>query len=137
MGLFFELLGSIGTFLLPFLKEVSEEEIEKNITLLKRYQWFMTHLENEKHKNLIYHDIDVRYIIGKLNPKKMEKKSYNNKYQFKINKILQSRLLIVLNKNTSRKSTNLITTSFRKQPLKISELVHPYQNNKLAYTIFT
>ncbi|QGQ45383.1 hypothetical protein [Metabacillus sediminilitoris] len=122
MGLFFELLGSIGTFLLPFLKEVSEEEIEKNITLLKRYQWFMTQLENEKHKNLIYNDIDVRYIIGKLNPKKMEKKSYNNKYQFKINKILQkkkqSRLLIVLNKNTSQKSTNLITTSFRKQPFK-------------------
>ncbi|THF82318.1 hypothetical protein [Metabacillus sediminilitoris] len=94
MGLFFELLGSIGTFLLPFLKEVSEEEIEKNITLLKRYQWFMTQLENEKHKNLIYNDIDVRYIIGKLNPKKMEKKSYNNKYQFKINKILQKKKTI-------------------------------------------
>jgi len=31
MGALFELLGSIGTLLLPFIKEVTEEEVDKNI----------------------------------------------------------------------------------------------------------
>ena len=88
MGALFELLGSIGTFLLPFIKEVTEEEVDKNIQFLKQYQWFINLLNDDKYKELVNKDEDVRYVIGKFNRNKMKKISYHNKYQKKINKIL-------------------------------------------------
>ena len=88
MGALFELLGSIGTLLLPFIKEVTEEEVDKNIQFLKQYQWFIKHLNDDKYKELVNKDVDVRYVIGKFNRNKMKKISYHNKYQKKINKIL-------------------------------------------------
>ena len=88
MGSLFELLGSIGTLLLPFIKEVTEEEVDKNIQFLKQYQWFINHLNDDKYKELVNKDEDVRYVIGKFNRNKMKKISYHNKYQKKINKIL-------------------------------------------------
>ena len=88
MGSLFELLGSIGTLLLPFIKEVTEEEVDKNIQFLKQYKWFINHLNDDKYKELVNKDEDVRYVIGKFNRNKMKKISYHNKYQKKINKIL-------------------------------------------------
>ena len=88
MGALFELLGSIGTLLLPFIKEVTEEEVDKNIQFLKQYQWFIKHLNDDKYKELVNKDVDVRYVIGKFNRNKMKKISYHNKYQKKINEIL-------------------------------------------------
>jgi hypothetical protein len=88
IGALFELLSSIGTLLFPFIKEVTEEEIDKNIEFLKQYQWFLKHLDDDKFKGLINKDVDVRYVIGKFNRKKMKKISYHKKYQMKINKIL-------------------------------------------------
>jgi hypothetical protein len=88
MGALFELLGSIGTLLLPFIKEVTEEEVDKNIQFLKQYQWFTKHLNDDNYKELVNKDVDVRYVIGKFNRNKMKKISYHNKYQEKINKIL-------------------------------------------------
>ena len=88
MGSLFELLGSIGTLLLPFIKEVTEEEVDKNIQFLKQYQWFINHLNDDKYKELVNKDVDVRYVIGKFNRNKMKNVSYHNKYQKKINKIL-------------------------------------------------
>ena len=88
MGAIFELLGSIGTLLLPFIKEVTEEEVDKNIQFLKQYQWFIKHLNDDKYKELVNKDEDVRYVIGKFNRNKMKKISYHNKYKKKINKIL-------------------------------------------------
>ncbi|MCM3653940.1 hypothetical protein [Metabacillus litoralis] len=88
MGALFELLSSIGTLLLPFIKEVTEEEIDKNIKFLKQYQWVLKHWDDDKYKELINEDVDVRYVIGKFNRNKMKKISYHNKYQIKINKVL-------------------------------------------------
>ncbi|MBZ5751672.1 hypothetical protein [Metabacillus rhizolycopersici] len=88
MGALFELLSSIGTLLLPFIKEVTEEEIDKNVKFSKQYQWFLKHWDDDKFKRLINEDVDVRYVIGKFNRKEMERISYHQKYQMKINKIL-------------------------------------------------
>jgi hypothetical protein len=88
MGALFEQLGSIGTLLLPFIKEVTEEEIDKNVKFLKQYAWFLKHLDDDKFKRLINEDVDVRYVIGKFNRNKMKNISYHKKYQMKINKIL-------------------------------------------------
>lgn len=89
MGALFELLGSIGTLFFSFTKDVTEEEIEKNIKLLKEYHWFQNHLNDVKFGNLIKDHKDVRYIIGKFNIKKMKNKvGYHKKYQKKIHKAL-------------------------------------------------
>jgi hypothetical protein len=89
LGSLFELLGSIGTLLFSFTKDVTEEEIEKNIKFLKHYPWFQNYLDDEKFKNLINEHKDVRFIIGKLNIEKVKNKSgYHKKYQKKIHKVL-------------------------------------------------
>ena len=91
MGTLFELIGSIGTVFLAFTKEVTEEEIEKNIKFLKEYQWFQKYLNDVKFESLIKEHKDVRYVIGKLNIAKMKNKTgYHNKYQKKIQKVLRS-----------------------------------------------
>jgi hypothetical protein len=88
LGALFELLGSIGTFLFSLTKDVTEEEIEKNINFLKEYQWFQKYLDNDKFENLIMNDKDVRFVIGKLNSEKMKKNAYYKKHQIKIQKEL-------------------------------------------------
>ena len=57
MGTLFELLGSIGTLFFSFTKDVTEEEIEKNIKFLKEYQWFQNYL------NLRIYQADIIYLI--------------------------------------------------------------------------
>ncbi|NEU29245.1 hypothetical protein GN156_00405 [bacterium LRH843] len=88
MGTLLELLGSIGTLIISFMKDISEEKIDKNIKFLKRYEWFQEYFGNEQYKKLITENDDVRYIIGKLNTDKMEKVSYQKKYKKKIAKLL-------------------------------------------------
>ncbi|ALC91673.1 hypothetical protein AM500_19205 [Bacillus sp. FJAT-18017] len=92
MGTLFDLLGSLGALIFPFTKEVTEEEIERNIYFLKEYQWFQKYLDDDKFKNLIMEDEDVRFVIGTLNSKKMKKKTYYDKYQKKFQKILLKKL---------------------------------------------
>jgi len=88
LGALFELLGSFGTFSFTLTKDVTEEEIEKNINFLKIYQWFQDYLNNGKFESLIMKDKDVRFVIGKVNSEKMNKNGYNKKQQGKIQKVL-------------------------------------------------
>ncbi|OMP68454.1 hypothetical protein [Domibacillus epiphyticus] len=88
MVTFFELLGLVGEIFFWFLKEVDEEEIEKNINYLKRYEWFDNYLNNDTYKELINKNIEVRYVIGKCNVDKMNKKNYNRLVEKKIKKVL-------------------------------------------------
>ena len=48
-----------------FIKEVTEEAMEKNINDLKRYEWFDNYLNNDTYKELINKNTEVRYAIGK------------------------------------------------------------------------
>ncbi|MCG7345489.1 hypothetical protein MHZ92_15230 [Sporosarcina sp. ACRSL] len=89
MGTLLELLGSLGTILFSFTKDVTEEEIEKNIKSLKEYEWFQNYFIDDKYEQLIKEDKDVRYVIGKLNVEKMKNNAgYHKKYQKKIHKVL-------------------------------------------------
>lgn len=88
LGALLELFGSIGTILFTLTKDVTEEEIEKNINFLKEYQWFQKYLDNGQPENLIMNDKDVRFVIGKLNSEKMKKNTYYKKQQKKIQKVL-------------------------------------------------
>lgn len=84
MNNLFELLNSIGLILFSFLKEVTDEEIEKNTEFLKRYEWFQELLQNNKYQKLIIENEDVRLIIGKINCNKMHRVSYQKKWKIKI-----------------------------------------------------
>lgn len=89
MGILLELIGSLGTLLFSFTKDITEEEIEQNIEFLKKYKWFQKLLDDNKYKKLIKEDLDVCYVIGKFNRDKMGSSSYHNKYKQKIIKVLQ------------------------------------------------
>lgn len=84
-----ELIGSIGTLIFSSKKDITEEEIEKNIKFLNKYDWFQSYLDNEEHRKLINENDDVRFVIGKMNIEKMKKESYRNNYKQKIEVILQ------------------------------------------------
>ena len=89
MGALLELIGSIGTLFISSMKDVTDEEIEKNIKFLNKYEWFQSYLDNEEHRKLIKENDDVRFVIGKINIEKMKKNSYRNKSKKKIEVILQ------------------------------------------------
>ncbi|GGH89117.1 hypothetical protein JOD43_004478 [Pullulanibacillus pueri] len=73
---------------IPLLKKVNESDIGRNLKTLKKYQWFQNYLNNEKYKELIKHNKDVRKTIGRFNNHKLNKSSYNIKCQKKIHKVL-------------------------------------------------
>ncbi|WP_078379903.1 hypothetical protein [Sutcliffiella halmapala] len=87
MEIIYQLIGGIANVFMIFSKNVTEEVIEKNIEHLKQYDWFTRFLENESFQKLISKDQDVRYIIGKLNQKKLQKNP--NKYEQKIYQALE------------------------------------------------
>ena len=47
---------------LPFLKP-DEEDISRNITTLKRYEWFKVYYQNEQYAQLIIHNENVRKML--------------------------------------------------------------------------
>ena len=71
-----------------FIKEVTEEAMEKNINDLKRYEWFDNYLNNDTYKELINKNTEVRYAIGKCNIAKMNKNKYNLLVEKRIKKVL-------------------------------------------------
>ncbi|ANU16291.1 hypothetical protein BBI11_04125 [Planococcus maritimus] len=83
-----ELFNSLGLIVFSFLKDVTEEEIDKNVYSLKEFEWFQVMLKNESYEKLITEDTDVRFVIGKLNMEKMNKTAYHDKSKAKIAKVL-------------------------------------------------
>ena len=92
MGTFLELLGAIGQIALSFMREVTEEEIDRNINYLKRYEWFDNYFNNDTYKELIDKNREVRYAIGKCNIAKMDKNKYNHLVEKRIKKVLLKEL---------------------------------------------
>lgn len=88
METFFQLIGGIFNGFTIFSKTITEEIIEENIAFLKQYDWFARFLENDSYQQLIFKNQDVRYIIGKLNQKKIKMDPTNPKYEQKIHQAL-------------------------------------------------
>lgn len=89
MGIILDLLN-LAVYI-PFLK-VDEEDIGRNLKHLKKYQWFQNYLNDEKYRELIIHNKDVRQVIGKFKSDKLEKDSYNMKCQKRLHKMLLKKL---------------------------------------------
>ena len=76
-----DIFVNIGGYL-PFLK-VDEEDIGRNIKHLKRQQWFQNYLKDEKFREEIIHNKDVRQVIGKFKTNKLDKVTYQAKCEKK------------------------------------------------------
>lgn len=83
-----EFFNALGLVIFSFLKDITEEEIDKNIHSLKKVDWFQAMLQNQSYEKLIAEDTDVRFVIGKLNMDKMKKTAYHDKSKAKIAKAL-------------------------------------------------
>lgn len=73
-----------------FVRQVSEDEIVRNVRFLKEENniWFQERLANEKYQKLIIHDWDVRTMIGQFEPNKMKRTSYLMRQQNRIDRLL-------------------------------------------------
>lgn len=76
--------------------EVSGEDINNNIKLLKKTHWFQTLLKNEKYRELIIHNNDVRYEIGDLNTNRLKRNIQNDRYRRKIQRLLEKKIQLNL-----------------------------------------
>ncbi len=72
---------------LPFLK-VSEDDIGRNMRTLKKKVWFQRLLTNDKFRNLIIYDRDIRRLIGRCNTKRLQTKMYDRLFRRKLHKRL-------------------------------------------------
>lgn len=84
-----DLLGIIS-FWGPY-PDVDEADINHNIQLLKKNQWFQALMNDEKYRKLIVHDQDVRYEIGYLNTERLKKNVHKERYRKRIQKVLDKR----------------------------------------------
>ncbi|MBM7621055.1 hypothetical protein JOC95_002928 [Bacillus tianshenii] len=89
MDTFFDLINIVTNFFSIFSKEVTEEKIEKNIDALHKNDWFRDLLANETYHQMIQHNTDVRYTIGKLNIKKLEKNPADPKFEKAIRRAIR------------------------------------------------
>ena len=76
---------------LPFLKP-DEEDISRNITKLKRYEWFKGYYQNEQYAQLIIHNKKVRKMLGSFNTKRIANPNYQSFYKKKVDKVLRIQL---------------------------------------------
>jgi len=81
---------NIGLYL-PSLFHVDEDDIRKNLKKLRELQWFQNITNNHTYKQLIVHDADVRKCIGRFNTGKIDRKSFQKKYEYKLKSILHEK----------------------------------------------
>ncbi|MFJ7970905.1 hypothetical protein [Psychrobacillus sp. NPDC096389] len=82
------LIGNLATIILCLFKDITEEEIDKNIKYLKQEKWFQAYLLNEKHTELISYNTKARNVIGSMNIKKMSKSTYSRRQQKRIERVI-------------------------------------------------
>ncbi|WP_026571305.1 MULTISPECIES: hypothetical protein [Sediminibacillus] len=74
--------------LFPVRKIVTGEDVGENLKQLKKHQWFRDCLKDEKYKELIVHNRNVRKTIGGFHSSKLDSKTYLVKCQKKLEKSL-------------------------------------------------
>lgn len=90
IGILLELLGAVVDLCL--LKDVQEEDIERNINKLKQSTWFQDYLKHEPYRKLIVSDQDVRQRIGKFKTKKLDNFGYLEKCHVKLERVLRKKV---------------------------------------------
>ncbi|OLP63371.1 hypothetical protein BACPU_33000 [Bacillus pumilus] len=70
--------------------QVDEDDISRNVTHLKKYTWFRDLLNDQKCKEIIIYDSDVRHVIGQFKTGKLHKRRYNIRCERKLHQALFS-----------------------------------------------
>jgi len=86
------LIRSISTIIFFSFKDITNEEIEKNISFLKKKKWFQKFLDNKEYSRLIQNNTVVRKTIGSINLKKMVKPNYNKRQQKRLKRALEKQV---------------------------------------------
>ncbi|MFS0655094.1 hypothetical protein [Bacillus sp. 179-C3.3 HS] len=72
---------------IPFL-QVDEDDISRNINRLKKDSWFQELLHDQKCKELIVYNSDVRNVIGKFKTDRLHNMRYNIRCERKLHQAL-------------------------------------------------
>ncbi|WP_042221658.1 hypothetical protein [Oceanobacillus manasiensis] len=87
-----DLIRSVSTIIFFSLKDITEEDVEKNLEYLKHNKWFQDFLDDEEYSKLILNNTDVRKVIGSIDTKKMSKPKYNKNQQKRLKRELEKQL---------------------------------------------
>ncbi|MDO6658269.1 hypothetical protein [Anaerobacillus sp. 1_MG-2023] len=92
MELFLEILGLTGDLI--FWRDPPDgQRIEANIAALMAYSWFVELIEKPQYNKLIQENSSVRYVIGKMNIKKLKKSPmYEDRKERKLKNVIQKQL---------------------------------------------
>lgn len=90
MEILFEVLGIIIDF--QFYKQVTQEDINRNINKLKQYEWFQDLLRNEDYYELIVSNVNVRNCSGKFKTKKLDNDWYIARCEQKLIRVLEKNI---------------------------------------------
>ncbi|WP_102335258.1 hypothetical protein [Salimicrobium jeotgali] len=71
--------------------DVDTENISNNIKVLKRTPWFQALMNDEKYRELIVYDKDVRYKIGYPNTERLKRNAHKKRCKKKIQKVLEKK----------------------------------------------
>ena len=94
MELFFEILALAGD-LFWWGDPPDEQRIEANIAALMAYSWFVELVEKPQYNKLVQENTSVRYVIGKMNMKKLKRSPmYEERKERKLKKVLRKQLAV-------------------------------------------
>lgn len=86
--MFSAMLDFFSILLFASFMKVDEEDIGNSIRSLKKESWFQQFLTNDKFRDLIVYDEEIRTFIGKCNPNHLNKNRYANAFRRKLHKLL-------------------------------------------------
>ena len=78
----------------PFITNVTEDDISKNITQLKKNKWFKDLLQDHRFRQFIIHDREIRTVIGEFNSDTLMKNPYRKRYKRKIMRAFRYKKII-------------------------------------------
>lgn len=75
-------------------QKVTEDQIGENFRFLKKQQWFQPYLVDDQARHLIINDAKVRNLIGQCRIKRMNGSFYEQRYENRFRRLIQSKLNI-------------------------------------------
>ncbi|HLR42675.1 MAG TPA: hypothetical protein VK067_05445 [Pseudogracilibacillus sp.] len=92
MALFLDILFNL---ILPYQKQVTEDEITTNMRLLKQNDWFNALLFIPSYQQFIIHDREIRKTIGNFSTSKLRQQPNHPRFKRKLLAALKRKQIII------------------------------------------
>lgn len=89
------LLDILFNLILPYQKQVTEDEITTNVRLLKQNEWFNNLLSLPSYQQFIIHDREIRMTIGHFSTSKLTRKPNHPRFKRKLLRALKRKQIII------------------------------------------